>query len=47
MFICEELCKCTFKKGKVKNLEEKNYFFVCILKVTDENTRIWSWIRIR
>jgi hypothetical protein len=47
LYIFEKLCKCSFKKVKRKQIEEKK-LLVAILKVTDENSRIRSriWIRL-
>ncbi len=40
LFILEKWCKRTFKKSWADKIENKNKFFVDILKVNDENSRI-------
>jgi hypothetical protein len=40
LFILEEWCKYTFKSKKQTNYEKVPVFFVGILKVTDEKSRI-------
>jgi hypothetical protein len=49
IFIFEEWCKCTFKKYPVvsKQIERNKIYFVDVLKVADEKSRIRSGIRIR
>ncbi len=39
-FIFEKWCKCTFKKVNNQKNFSLNYFFVGVLKVNDENSRI-------
>ncbi len=43
--IFEEWCKCYFKKYDKKYSAKKltKKIFCCVLKVTDEKSRIWSW----
>jgi hypothetical protein len=40
IFIFKECCKCIFKKEKALKLTRKKIFFVGILKVFDEKSRI-------
>jgi hypothetical protein len=50
LFIFEKSCKSSFKNTIIstqKNLAKKKYFFDAVLKVTDINSRIRSWIRMR